>query len=220
MISQAYSKQNSDIPVILIVDDIPKNLQVLGNILKQENYKVSLATSGRQALKILETLHPDLILLDIMMNNMDGFTVCKTLKKQAATRQIPIIFISAKGQTEDIVKGLKLGAVDYITKPFNATELLARVNTHISLKRAHEIQKKLNRKLKRSLEEIKQLRGLLPICANCKKIRDDAGFWHNVEEYISDHSEAKFTHGLCPGCIKELYPRQYKRILSGKDKQK
>lgn len=119
---------------ILIVDDTPKNIQLLGTILKNAGYKVNVATNGLQALSVLEKLKPDLILLDVMMPDLDGYETCKRIKEINHLKDIPIIFLTAKTQTEDIVKGFELGAVDYIVKPFNALELLARVKTHLSLK--------------------------------------------------------------------------------------
>lgn len=137
---EQYNQQFS----ILTVDDVPKNLQVLGTILRKENYQVSFASSGKAALSIIESDKPDLILLDIMMPEMDGYDVCQKLKSQEDTREIPIIFLTAKNETEDIVKGFEYGAVDYVTKPFNVSELLARVSTHLELKKSKETLKKLN----------------------------------------------------------------------------
>ena len=108
---------------ILIVDDTLKNIQVLGTILKQKGYKICVAQSGLKALETAEKLLPDLILLDIMMPEMDGFEVCKRLKASEATSHIPVIFLSARDSGEDIVNGFQLGAVDYICKPFNSDEL-------------------------------------------------------------------------------------------------
>jgi DNA-binding response OmpR family regulator len=123
---------------ILIVDDVPRNIQVLVNILREKDYKISVAPGGRKALEIVDLFLPDLILLDIMMPQPDGFQVCKKLKASHKTKDIPIIFLSAKTETEDIVKGFELGAVDYVTKPFKKAELLARINTHLELRKARE----------------------------------------------------------------------------------
>ncbi|QTA88688.1 hybrid sensor histidine kinase/response regulator [Desulfonema magnum] len=120
-------------PFILIVDDVPKNLQIIGNILSSEGYLFTPATNGNQALKIIEKRHPDLILLDIMMPEMDGYEVCKILKNSPRTKDIPVIFLTARTETEDIVRGFESGGVDYITKPFNSTELLARIKTHLEI---------------------------------------------------------------------------------------
>ncbi len=118
---------------ILIVDDTVKNIQVLGTVLKDQGYQINVAQNGVQALEIVQKVTPDLILLDVMMPEMDGFEACKRLKENPDTAEIPVIFLTAKVETDDIVKGFELGAVDYVTKPFNTTELLVRVNTHLSL---------------------------------------------------------------------------------------
>ncbi|TNF42840.1 MAG: hybrid sensor histidine kinase/response regulator [Bacteroidetes bacterium] len=122
-------------PNILIVDDIPANLKVLGDILKEEGYKVRPVPSGALALQVAERERPDLILLDIMMPDMNGYEVCRLLKENKLLHDIPVIFISALSETNDVVKALKYGGVDYITKPFRAEEISARVKTHIKLRR-------------------------------------------------------------------------------------
>jgi two-component system, sensor histidine kinase and response regulator len=126
-------KTEQYIPNILIVDDIPANLKVLGDILKEEGYKVRPVPNGMLALQVAGKEKPDLILLDIMMPDMDGYEVCRRLKENQELREIPIIFISALNETDDVVKALKYGAVDYITKPFKSEEVMARVSTHIKL---------------------------------------------------------------------------------------
>ncbi|MGE4518309.1 MAG: response regulator [Desulfobacteraceae bacterium] len=185
-------------PLVMVVDDNSRNLQVVGKILGKNGYNLSLLGDGETALKLAREKLPDLILLDIMMPLIDGFSVCTSLKEDKFTKDIPVIFLTAKTDTDDIVKGFELGGVDYITKPFNHRELLARVNTHVELKR--------------SREEIKTLRGFVPICASCKKIRDDKGFWEEVEKYVEARSYAKFSHGICPECIKKQYPDIYDKI--------
>ncbi|MGE5478853.1 MAG: response regulator [Chloroflexota bacterium] len=145
----------SKTPLILIVDDIPKNLQVLSNILTTQNYNISFASNGAKALSVLQTIKPDLILLDIMMPELDGFEVCERIKNTAETKDIPVIFITGKAESEDIVRGLKIGAVDYITKPFNSIELLSRVKVHLDLKFSRDAIVKYNSKLKEYQEELK-----------------------------------------------------------------
>lgn len=192
--------------LILIIDDVPKNLQILAKMLNKKNYRVSIANSGGQALKMIDKVLPDLILLDILMPGMNGIEVCRTLKESPATREIPIIFLTARTRSEDIIAGLNAGAVDYVTKPFNLPELLARVETHLELKRRRDLEKKLIMQLQEAMAQVKKLSGLLPICCKCKKIRDNNGNWQELENYIQEHSEADFSHGLCPTCAQELYP--------------
>ncbi len=198
---------------ILIVDDAPENLRILIEILKKD-YATIPATNGETALqKAMADPMPDLILLDILMPVMDGYEVCKRLKENEKTKDIPVICITAMSEVMDDARAFNLGAVDYIPKPFNPATVKARVKNHIKLKNAIIVQEKLIRELKDALSNIKTLNGLLPICANCKKIRDDKGYWNQVEQYIKDHSNADFTHSICPECVKELYPKIQERIL-------
>ena len=130
--------ETTGVPSILIVDDMPVNLQVLGALLEEEKYRITTAANGLQALSLAESGGFDIILLDIAMPGMSGLEVCKKLRQSSATRDIPVIFITAMNETDDIVAGFDSGAVDYITKPFNRSELLARVKTHLELRRSRE----------------------------------------------------------------------------------
>jgi DNA-binding response OmpR family regulator len=176
---------------IFIVDDNPDNLRILGHVIQDQGYDITLSSNGKDALEFLKNEKPDLILLDIMMPEINGFELCQKIKQNPDFKNIPIIFISAIQNSKDIIKGFELGAVDYVSKPFNSKELIARVNVHVQLKKA--------------LEEIKVLRGIIPICANCKKIKNDEGYWEQVEEYIQHNTDATFTHSLCKECSKKLY---------------
>jgi signal transduction histidine kinase len=129
---------------ILVVDDIKENLTVLGSILKQSGYRIALADNGAVAIDFARKREPDLILLDVMMPDMDGYETCQIIKKNPKIANIPIIFITARSDMESTVKGFDLGAVDYIVKPFNRKELLARVQTHLSLKKAQDDLKRVN----------------------------------------------------------------------------
>ncbi len=198
---------------ILVVDDIKENLRILADALGGEGYKVRPALSGRIALEAAREEPPDLILLDILMPGMDGYEVCEALKADPTLKDVPVIFISALNEVGDKMKGFSAGGVDYISKPFQTEEVLARVKTHLTLRHLQkDVEGKntrlreLNRDLQRALDEIKTLRGIIPICSNCKKIRDDDDSWQRIEEYISAHSEAVFSHGICPDCAKKLYP--------------
>jgi adenylate cyclase len=130
-------------PRILIVEDAVANIQSLSAILKEKGYQISVAMNGRQALAALGRVRPDLILLDVMMPEMDGFETCRRLKAAADWRDIPVIFLTAKTETADLVQGFELGAVDYVAKPFNAHELLARVTTHLTLDRLRRENERL-----------------------------------------------------------------------------
>jgi two-component system, sensor histidine kinase and response regulator len=123
---------------ILVIDDNQENLKVISNFLNEKKYRIALALDGKSALKILESNNIDLILLDVMMPDTDGFELCRILKEKNTTRNIPVIFLTARADTEDIVKGFEIGGVDYITKPFNKEELYARVNCQVQLKLARD----------------------------------------------------------------------------------
>lgn len=193
---------------ILVVDDEKTNRNILVNILK--DYRVILARDGKQALERAQAATPpDLILLDIVMPKPNGFEVCTLLKANEKTAAIPIIFISGKRDTKDIVKGFKVGGADYVIKPFQPAELLARIETHLKLEAT------IN-DLRIALSKVKALSGLVPICSNCKNIRNDEGFWEEVEVYITDNSDAELTHSLCPDCVKDLYPELSQKLYPDK----
>jgi PleD family two-component response regulator len=200
---------------ILVVDDTPANLRLLSQMLAEQGYKVRVATSGVRALASVEASPPDLILLDIRMPEMDGYAVCERLKAQAGTREIPVVFISSLGETEGKVRAFAVGGVDYVPKPFQVEEVVARVHTHLEVRRLqHELQeanrrleerlaelRSRNEALQEALSTIKTLKGLIPLCAWCgRKIRDEEGNWVQMEDYITTHSEAEFSHGICPEC--------------------
>jgi two-component system, cell cycle sensor histidine kinase and response regulator CckA len=347
------SEQPTNAPAgrIMIVDDTPANLQFLRATLAAHGYAVHPAHDGELALQFVQRTLPDLILLDIVMPGLDGYQVCEQLKGSERTRDIPVIFMTALSDTEEKVSGLRLGAVDYITKPFQVDELLARVQTHIALhtlqrqlaaqnaqlrqeiaerqraeaklaasearqrlvlnqipalvwiidhdlrftstdgaglaginsrpnqsvgmslyeycrtddpefppiaaarralagesvsydidwsgrafqshvepfldpqgqvcgvigialditerKAAEHEREQLIGQLQEALASIKTLRGLVPICAACKKIRDDGGYWNQLESYLHSHTEAEFSHGICPECTRQLYGDLY-----------
>ena len=151
------TKINKECQNIYIVDDILENIQVLGKILVDHGYNIQVAHSGEQLLTGIQKKIPDLILLDVSMPGMDGYEVCRTLKKKDATKDIPVIFLTARTDKDDIIKGFKAGGIDYITKPFHADELLIRVNTHLQLKQAHDLIKQQKEDLQQKNDELYSL---------------------------------------------------------------
>ena len=137
------SDNSDENALVLIVDDNPLNIKFLQTLLTHQLYQVYSAQDGLQACRIAKKIVPDIILLDIMMPVMNGFDACKRLKEMPETADIPIIFLTSKADTRDILKGFKLGAIDYITKPFQYKELLARISTHLKLKFARDILKQM-----------------------------------------------------------------------------
>ncbi len=189
-------------PRVLVVDDEPVNLQVVCNYLAVEELDLTLASSGEQALRLLEQESFDLVLLDIMMPRISGYEVCRSLREHHSLSDLPVIFLTARSQDSDVVTGMALGANDYLMKPISRDQLLARVRPHLELLHVHRHLEDL---VEAKMAEVKVLEGFLPICARCKKIRDGEGNWENLETYIDRHSEAQFSHGLCPDCVEWTY---------------
>ncbi|HKP00814.1 MAG TPA: response regulator [Nitrospiraceae bacterium] len=208
---------------ILIVDDSPDQQVLLRAILGKAGYTDLLsANSAKTAFPMLgmdgrETPpHIDLILMDVLMPELDGVEACRQIKSRPHLCDIPIIMVTAKSDHANLQAAFAAGAIDYITKPVNSIELLARASSALALKKEMDCRKSREEELRRSNEElqkalrdVKVLRGLIPICASCKKIRNDGGFWQQLEEYIGEHSEAEFSHGICQPCVKKLYPGVY-----------
>ncbi|HAG14973.1 MAG TPA: hypothetical protein DCG69_00405 [Bacteroidales bacterium] len=140
-------------PLVLLVDDIPQNIQVLGAILKNQGYSFALTTSGAETYQLLHKTIPDLILLDVMLPDEDGFSICKNLKADERTKDIPVIFLTAKNDTSDKVNGFKVGGVDYITKPFEELEVIERVKNHLQAKLDREQIKAYNKELEVIVEQ-------------------------------------------------------------------
>lgn len=191
---------------ILIVDDLPDNLELLVCILREHGYMPRPVTGGRLALAAARAEPPDMVILDINMPEMNGFEVYNELKADEALKGIPVLFVTALSDTGYKLKAFSMGAVDYITKPFQVEEVCARVETHLRLRRLNMELASSVSELRKSLEDIHTLHGIIPICSNCKKIRDDKGAWQEVEIYVSKHSEAQFSHGICPPCMRNLSP--------------
>ncbi len=147
--------------VILVVDDVQQNIQVVGTMLREAGYSIMPATSGAAALQRVQKKLPDLILLDFMMPEMDGLEVCRRLKSDPATKNVPVIFLTASNEMEHLVQGLQAGAVDYVTKPFNPPELLARVRTHLELKHSRDMIVRYSQQLTHLNNEKNEFMGIV-----------------------------------------------------------
>ncbi len=152
------NKTNKTKDTILIVDDNPKNIQVAASILSTQGYQISFDEDGKSALQHTKAVKFDLILMDIMMPGMDGYEACIRLKNDPETKDIPLIFLTAKADPESIIRGFEAGGVDYITKPFNEAELLARVDTHIELKQYRDHLERLVQERTEAIKVMMQIR--------------------------------------------------------------
>jgi DNA-binding response OmpR family regulator len=186
---------------ILIAEDDMISRHLLETTLIRWGYEVVVTCDGTAAWEVLHSTDaPPLAILDWMMPGLDGVEVCRRVRRAAMPMPPYLILLTAKGRREDIITGLRSGAHDYVTKPFSREELRARVQVGM---RIVELQHSLADRVKaleEALARVKQLQGLLPICSYCKKIRDDRNYWQQVESYISEHSEAQFSHSICPDC--------------------
>ena len=200
---------------ILVAEDQTISRHILEASLRKWGYEVKGVEDGTRAWEILQGEEaPQLAILDWLMPGMDGIEICRQIRLRPQTQPVYIILLSARSDQEDKIHGLEAGADDYITKPFDRDELRARVQVGI---RVLELQGALAhrvRQLEEALSRVKQLQGLLPICSYCKKIRNDRNYWQQVEGYISERSEAQFSHGICPECYAQYVQPELDRLQS------
>jgi CheY-like chemotaxis protein len=199
---------------ILIAEDDVVSRRLLQATLVRWGYEVVVADDGATAWQLFqEGVPPALAILDWNMPGIDGLEVCRKVREtQQDRRTTYLILLTGRGSREDVVAGLEGGADDYILKPFDPEELHARLRAGL---RIVDLQRNLAervRELESALQQVKQLQGLLPICMYCKRIRDDHNYWQQLEHYLATHSEAKFSHGICPTCYASIVEPELKRI--------
>jgi sigma-B regulation protein RsbU (phosphoserine phosphatase) len=198
---------------VLIAEDDAISRRVLEAFLRRWGYEVESFESGDAAwARLQQEDAPSLAILDWMMPELGGVEICRRVRAAGWSRPAYLILLTSRTGSEDIVAGLEAGADDYVTKPFNREELRARVQGGV---RVVELQRSLAERVKeleQALARVKQLQGLLPICSYCKKIRDDRNYWKQVEAYISDHSEAVFSHGICPECFDKFVKPELNKV--------
>mgnify|MGYP001244480900 CR=1 FL=1 len=192
---------------ILIAEDDLTSRSMLAAVLRKAGHEVVETVDGATAWEALQRPDaPRLAILDWMMPGMDGLEVVRRVRALQTERSPYIMMLTAKGDRADIIAGLDAGANDYLAKPFHIGELRARVKVGCRLVETQDALAAKIEELRHALDQIKTLRGIVPICASCKKIRDDKGYWSQVEVYVRDHTEAQFSHGICPECMTQLYP--------------
>jgi len=192
---------------VLIAEDSDKMRKGLRQLLELMGYLVvGQAAHGREAVDMAQALRPDVILTDIQMPDMDGIEAAHQIQARCPT---PVVVLTAYASSDLLEKASEAGVGAYLTKPPNEEELERAIT--IAMARFKDLLelRRLNAALQEALDRVKTLSGLLPICAVCKKIRNDGGYWQQVEEYIHDHSDAQFSHGICPECARKLYPEYY-----------
>jgi CheY-like chemotaxis protein len=198
---------------VLLADDSAMNRDLMRAIFSRQGYDLLEAVDGPEALQILEnTPVPLVALVDWEMPSMEGIEVCRRVRANKSLPPRFLILVTVRDSKRDVVTGLSAGANDYVTKPFDKTELLARVRIGSEMV---ELQQSLTQRvaeLGEALANVKQLSGLLPICSYCKKIRDDRNYWQQVDDYVSSHSQATFSHSICPGCYDHIVKPQLRAL--------
>lgn len=197
-------------PLVLVVDDTPDVFRLLKVKLRHEAIRVEHARSGTDAMAMAHAIRPDAILLDIDMPGMDGIEVLRLLKVDPELHDIPVLMLSAHSSPEHKTTTFELGAVDYITKPVDLMLAKLRIHNHLELKRQRDQIEAQNAMLTRqkaeleaTLQRVKRLEGILAICMHCRKVRTEDNAWQLLEQYVSEHTDALFSHGICPSCLRE-----------------
>ena len=194
---------------ILIAEDESVSRRLLEKNLIGWGHEVIATHDGAQAWAELQKQDaPSLAILDWMMPGLDGIEVTRRVRQRQTSPPTYIILLTAKGRKADIVEGLIAGANDYITKPFDRAELRARVQVGGTVVELQQSLADRVIKLEEALAHVKLLQGILPICSYCKHVRDDHNYWQSVECYVSEHTEAKFSHSICPNCYDAIVKPQ------------
>ncbi|MGD0283559.1 MAG: response regulator [Dissulfurispiraceae bacterium] len=208
---------------VLYVEDDPHARKTVTEILKRVIRTVYTAENGKDGLEAFKQHNPDIVITDIRMPVMSGLDMARKIREGNSTKQI--IVTTAHSDTDYFLAAIDIAVDQYVLKPVQSDRLIAAVRkcadfvlNEIKMQKHNEEREKLILDLQDALAKVKTLSGMLPICASCKKIRDDKGYWNQIEAYISEHSEALFTHAICPECAKKLYPEYYDKIWGKEDK--
>ncbi len=219
MVDGDGSDKNLDVS-ILYVEDETLTRAVFARILARKVKNLYQAENGKEGLELFKKYSPDIVISDVKMPVLDGIEMSRQIK--LLDNNVKIILTTAHSDASVLINSIDAGVDKYILKPVEVDVLfraLENCTTTIMLERKIQEQNKekdiLISKLQDALDNIKKLSGLLPICSSCKKIRDDKGYWNQIEKYIAEHSEAEFSHGICPDCVKKLYPK-YKHLMPEK----
>ena len=192
---------------ILIIDDDPNLRKTLSDILRARGYETQAAGDGTEGLALLKQHAVHLALVDLRLPDISGLEVLEKIK--ANQPSIEAIILTGNATLDSAIEATNRGAFSYLQKPYDIDQLLLHIRRAIEKQQAAAEREKLIIQLQEALEKVKTLRGFIPICASCKNVRDDKGYWTQVEAYVRDHSLAEFSHGICPECAKRLYPEYY-----------
>ena len=192
---------------ILIAEDDKISRLMLEKHLQKWGYEFISTSNGAEAWDVIKKGSPPRIaILDWMMPELDGAELCDMIRQTYLPGYIYVILLTAKGSKDDIVKGLDAGADDYLVKPFHHEELRARIRSGERIIRLEEDLAERIKELEETLNTIRQLKEIIPICMHCKKIRDDDNYWLQLEKYVHKYTGSDFSHGICPECLEKYYP--------------
>ena len=201
--------------LVLYVEDEPVTQSTIAAMLERQIRSVLRAGDGREGLEAFKARRPELVITDIRMPVMGGLVMAREIK--AIAPRTHVIVTTAHNDMEFFLEAIDIGIDQYVLKPIDRDRLFAAIKKSqevLSLERTIRFkdaeQKKMIKELQDAFQNIKTLQGLIPICASCKKIRDDKGYWNQIEAYISEHSSAEFSHGICPDCARRIYPEYTK----------
>lgn len=190
--------------ILVVEDEILVAENIKSRLIKNGYIVSSVVVSGEEAIEQAEKHKPDLVLMDIVIKGkMDGIETAELIRERFS---IPVIFLTAHADQKSLERAKITDPFGYITKPFEERQLSITIEMALYKDNLNKEKEKLIQELRKALEKVKLLSGLLPICSYCKKIRDDRGYWKQVVEYIRDRSEAEFSHSICPECMKKYYP--------------
>lgn len=199
---------------ILIADDEPDCRLLLQTLLTRDGHDLVTACDGAEAWEQLQAPDaPRLAVIDWMMPHLEGVEVCRRVRATPRLQSLYLLLVTSRSRKEHVLEGLRAGANDYVTKPYDPDELAARVGVGVQVVRLQQQLEQRLRDLEDALARVKLLQGLLPICCYCKKIRDDRDYWQRLEEYIADHSGARFSHGICPECFETVVKPKLEQFL-------
>jgi len=197
---------------ILVADDDPVTLRMLQVVLEGWNFEVIPARDGLEALSLIRERDVSIALLDWAMPKMNGVEVCRRMREAGGEHYVYIVLLTARDSKDDLVTAMNAGADDFINKPFHTEELHSRIKAGV---RIIELENRLAKEVKRlqqALEEVSQLKRLIPICMYCKKVRNDDDYWQDLENYIHEHTGADFSHSVCPTCMENIVKPELVRL--------
>lgn len=193
---------------ILVAEDDTVTRKIVDATLERLGWDVITAEDGNAAWQVFETLKgedaPELAVLDWMMPGLEGVEICRRLRATPGFELVYVILLTSRRDKGDLSAGLAAGANDYITKPFDTTELEARVRVGERMVRLQTSLASRISELESALAHVRRLQGLLPICSYCKKVRNETNYWQQVESYITSHTGVELTHSVCPSCLESV----------------